>query len=150
MKKIFVVILILGTLLITGCKSKSSDLLQPATKGDIIVYNQNKLFSSLEEKNDYYYIKVTTDKKIVWGKAVSGKQGTKELSDKEYQSIIDMAFSKDFKNMSADISDNSISDGYSAYITIYYSDDTTFKVGGTNPNSEKYNNLVKELKSYTE
>ncbi len=142
--------IIICSLFITGCKSKSKNLLEPAKEGEIIVYDQSIAFGSQEDEYDFYYIKVTADKQIIWGKAVSGEEGFKVLTEDEYQSLIDIAFSKNFKNMNSDISDKSVIDGYSAYITIYYSDGTVYEVGGLNPNSEKYNKLVKKLKSFTE
>ena len=149
MKKIFVILLIVCSLFITGCNSKKDTILDPRYKDDIIVYSESPVFGSQEDEYNYYYIKLDANRVLVWGKAVSGLEGEKTLSVSQYQAIVNMAFTEEFKSLDEDISDKSVMDGSSSNITLYYSDNTSFTTGGINPTNKLYNKLVDKLKSYT-
>ena len=147
MKKLLIMV-VACLLLITGCNLKKEETIKENENGNVIVYKRYSNYGAEEEMSNYYYITVTSDKKITWGKIKSDIK-SKELTDKEYQEIIDMAFTQSFKDIGTDISDESVLDGYSSYITLYYNDGEEFKTGGLNPNNTKYNNHVKKLNSYT-
>ena len=149
MKKIFIIVLIMCSLVITGCNSKKEEILKPNNNGDIIVYSESPNFGTREDEYDYYYITLNSDRELTWGKAVSGVSGRKNLSVSQYQAIINFAFAEKFKNIGEDISDKSVMDGTNSSITLYYSDKSTFVTGGVNPKNKLYNQLVNKLKEYT-
>ena len=129
--------------------SKIDEKIEYKENGIILEYSIRPNGSTIKDFEDYRYITLSSDRKLIWGKKVSGQLGSKKLSKKEFNKIISIAFTKKFKSIRQDISDNTVLDGSSSYIVLYYKDDTTFKVGGLNPNEEQYNKLVQELNSLT-
>lgn len=128
---------------------KINDKIEYYKNGIILEYYIRPNGSSIKDFEDYRYITLNSDRKLVWGKKISGEQGSKTLSKKEFNSIISIAFTKKFKSIRQDISDNTVLDGSSSYIILYYNDGTSFKVGGLNPNEEQFNKLVQKLNSLT-
>ena len=124
---------------------KTEEKIEYYKNGIILEYTIRPNGSSIKDFEDYRYITLNSDRKLVWGRKISGEQGSKTLSKKEFNSIISIAFTKEFKSIRQDISDNTVLDGSSSYVTLYYKDETSFKVGGLNPNEEQYNKLVKKL-----
>ena len=118
-------------------------------KGTILEYTNRTNGGSIKEYEDYKYITLNANKKLVWGKKLSGKMGEKILSNKEFNSIVSVAFTKDFKALTGDISDISVKDGSTSFITIYYKNNTSFKTGGLNPKDELYNKVENKLNSLT-
>jgi hypothetical protein len=133
-------------LLLTGCVSNSK--LEPATSDMVLEYTSSVNGGSIEEVNNYYYIRVYADKRLIEGYA--NLDGFKEinLTDSQYQELIDLAFTKKFKKMGSDISDKHILDGSSQHITLFYADGTTFKTGGLNPTNKQFKNVVEKLNSF--
>lgn len=84
-------------------------------------------------------------KKISWGRAVSGEEGNKQLTEEEYNSIVNIAFSDEFKKLDKSVSNPDVMDGHSSHITVYYEDGTEFTTGGLNPSNKLYNKLRNKL-----
>ena len=142
MKKLLLIVLLTSILLITGCRSK----IEPTTSDIVLEYTSSTNFGTLEDTQNYYYITVYADKKIISGRAKEDNFKEKTLSDKDYNELIDLAFSSSFKDMGSNISDNSIMDGSSQYITVYYADGTSFKTGGLNPTKEEFTKVEEKLR----
>ena len=165
MKKSLIFLLVIITLLFTGCDLKKNndsnvssgknEKTQPTEKkyeekkdGIVIEYTITVNGGSIEEVENYRYIRLTADKKITWGRNKSGQEGSKELKQEEYNDIINLAFVESFKKIGNDISDKEVLDGSSQYVTVYYADGTSFRTGGLNPNNEKFKKLIDKLNSY--
>ena len=142
MKKALVVVVMVSVLLLTGCFSSK---LEPATSEKVLEYTRSSNYGTLEDTKNYYFITVYANKKIVSGRINDTEYKEKTLTDKEYQEVMDLAFTSSFKNMGSDISDNSIMDGSSQYITLYYADGTTFKTGGLNPTKKEFTKVANKL-----
>lgn len=140
MKKILFVLCI--SLLLLGCGSSY----KPA-EGDVISYVVSSNYGTIEDINNYSFIYVNSDKTIKSGRVMEKDVKTKKLSDKEYNEIISVAFSKDFKKLDKDLSTD-VMDGYNSYITVYYKDGTSFKTGGLVPDNKTYEKLVNLLEKY--
>ncbi len=165
MKKIIIIVLVsiiilfLGFNIYKAVKDLDKKIIPKNMKiNDKIDYNEDGIIleyyikpneGTIQDFEDYRYITLYADKRLVWGKKISGEQGSKTLSKKEFNSIISIAFTKKFKSIRQDISDNTVLDGSSSYIILYYNDGTSFKVGGLNPNEEQFNKLVQKLNSLT-
>ena len=165
MKKIIIIILVsilvlfLGFNIYKAVKDLDKKMMPKNMKiEDKIEYNEDGIIleyyikpneGTIKEFEDYRYITLYADKRLVWGKKVSGELGNKKLSSKQFNNIISIAFTSEFKELSGDISDLSVDDGSMSYITLYYKDGSSFKTGGLNPNNEQYNNLVNKLNSLT-
>lgn len=159
-KKIIIIIAIIAVLIIgfgicrlinkgNNKEVKLDEELQYKESGIILEYIIRPNGSSINENEDYRYVTLSADRKLIWGKKVSGQQGSKTLSTKQFNSIISIAFTNEFKELTGDLSDLSVMDGSTSYITIYYKNNTRFKTGGLNPNNELYNKLVKRINSLT-
>ncbi len=105
----------------------------------------------IKEKEEYYFIELYNNKKLYYGLNHRFHYKKITLKDKEYEKIINLAFSKEFNSLDEDLSDNTVLDGQTSYITIYRDDGTIFKTGGYglyNKNNV-YNQLVRVLEQYT-
>ncbi len=157
MKKTIVIIMIVLMTVLIGLKiyknvdkiNKVDDKIGYKEDGIILEYSVQNSFGSIEEAENYYYVTLSSDKKLVWGKKISGELGNKTLSDEEFNNIISIAFTKEFKSLEKDISDKESMDGSYRYITLYYKDGTSFKTGGLNPNNKLYNKLTSNLDNLT-
>lgn len=141
MKK-YLVIVLLALFVITGCGSKKEEDKKPNDNGVVVFYKSYPMHGTVESMENYYYVELSTDKKLKTGYANTDKIEEKYLTDEKYNEIIDYAFSKKFISLSKDISDNMVADGTRSSIIIYYSDGTSFTTGGANPNNKVYNKLV--------
>ena len=121
---------------------------QPAKEGVVIHYSSHVAYGTLEDTKNVYRIKVYSDKTITYGYDSSGKFTKVELTDEQYDELIDYAFSSKILTLDEDISDNDSCDGGYSYIKLHFADNTTFKTGGLNPYNENYRKLVTMLSSY--
>jgi len=155
MKRILLILVIVATLILTGCSFKQENEKKYQKKyaekkdGIILEYTSSVNGGSIEETNNHYYIRVSSDKKISWGSIISGEKGNKQLSEEEYNSIVNIAFSDEFRKLDKDLTDPNVMDGHSTHITIYYEDGTEFTTGGLNPSNTLYNNLKNKLNELT-
>lgn len=146
MKKI--VLIFVTLMLITGCSFKKIDT--PKNYG-----NDEGVILLLEEGSmsvkdpEIEETKIYKDKTITYSKVLNGSSlevGRMKLSDEVYQSIIDVAFSKDFLKLKSDIGQE-VEGGYSSHTTIYY-DGKEFNTGGQNVNNKVYIKLIELIYNY--
>ena len=137
-------IILMSLLLLICCACGMSKNIIRSGNGDLVIeYKSSPVFTSSEYNNDYY-IRLYDDKTISTGKG--DKISTKvDVSDEDYQEIINYAFSNSFINLKEDLSDDSVMDGSSQYITLFFEDGTSKKYGGMNPTNKKFEKLYEML-----
>lgn len=121
---------------------------QPAKEGVVIHYSSHVAYGTLEDTKNVYRIKVYSDKTITYSYDSSGKFTKVELTDEQYDELIDYAFSSKILTLDEDISDNDSYDGGYSYVKLHFADNTTFETGGLNPYNGNYKKLVNMLASY--
>lgn len=87
MKKTIVIIMIVLMTVLIGLKiyknvdkinkvddksNKLGDKIEYKEDGIILEYSVQESFGSIEEAENYYYLTLSSDKKLVWGKKISG------------------------------------------------------------------------------
>ena len=153
MKKIYIflmgiIVVIIFCGLIYYAKQKSN--LLPAAEGAIITYTSSPTYGTVEEINNYFMIEVYSDKSLRYGYYNDQDKMKISLNEDEYTEIIKLAFGNVFNNLADDISDKNIMDGSEVYISLFYSDGTSRKIGGINPRNTTFDRLVTLLLRYTE
>lgn len=141
--KVFVVLFFV--FLISGCNSDKKLYKEYNKNGLIIEYRVGSNYGTLDEMNNKYIIKLNSDKILSYGYKNDEELKSKKLTQKQFEEIINYAFSKDIISLNKDLSDPNTLDGSSSYITIYYDNNESKTMGGLNPNNEKYSKLIKLL-----
>ena len=148
MKKILVALLIVA-LTITGCSlmdSKKNKRPKEFASGLILNYKSTEAYVTVDRP--YYEINLYANKHITAGYSNLDGFSDKELTDEQFQKIVDYINSDKFLSLKEDLTDHAILDGTSTSIVIYYADGTTFKTGGLNVSNPTYNGLIELLNEY--
>ena len=146
MKRYLVVIVCLLTL-VTGCLSNKDNSLVKKELSDETILTYKSGESGIES-GDYDIINVYADKHITYGHSTSKSLLNINLTDEEYQKIVNYIESDDFLSLSTDISNPNEEKNNYSQIVVYYNNYTNFTVGGTNIDNEIYLGLVELLESY--
>lgn len=144
MKYIFISIIVI--LLTVGCVKKVNNMekdknMEENKNGIVIEYKSFRNDMAMDDSNGVYII-ITSDKLITWNDNES-----RFLTDNEYNELIELMFTESFKNIGSDVSDPRVMDGRSSYITLYYNNGETFKIGGSNPNNIQYRKVESKINS---
>lgn len=146
MKKI--ILIFVAVLLVTGCSFKKTDT--PKNYGNdeglILLLKEGSMSVKDPEVEE---TRIYSDKTITYSQGPTGSTieiGRMQLTDTQYQNIIDAAFKEDFLNLKSDIGQE-VEGGYSSNITIYY-DGKEFTTGGQNVDNKTYNKLLELIYSY--
>lgn len=152
MKK-YLVILIAALLVLTGCGKKEEKvngkkigntdglvLKYESIAGSVVgsptdrilIYKDKKMI--LEHTNDAY--------------AEENSSLTIDLTEQQYQDVIEIAFSEKFLGLAKDLTSMETAGGLVNYITVYY-DDTSFTTGGQHITNTTFNSLEELLLSYS-
>ena len=143
MKKTIKLFLIIFFTIVCSSCGMEKDIIRIG-KGDLVIeYTSSPIFTNREDKIEYY-IRLYDDKTISSGK------DKYEVSNEDYQKIINYAFSPSFVNMKQDLTDDRVMDGSSRYITLHFEDGTSKKYGGLNPSDSKFLKLYKMLNEAVE
>lgn len=127
-------------------KKKNNNVIIKEGKGNLIIEYTS---SAQELANSTYYIKIYDNKKIRYGREEDKNDKSKTIKDKDYQEIINIAFSDKFLSLEGkDISNKNVLDGYYKYITIY-DNKKEIRIGGSNPSNKYYNELESLINSIT-
>lgn len=148
MKK-FLVVLLVVTLTITGCSlisSSKNKRPKEFASGLILTYRSMDAYGTVDRP--YYEISLYANKHITAGYSNLDGFSDKELTDEQFQEIVDYINSDKFLSLKEDLTDTAILDGTSTNIIIYYADGTTFKTGGLNVSNQTYNGLIELLNEY--
>ena len=133
MKRIICLLLVL--FLCSGCNI-DKNIIRTGDGAVVLVYSSHPVFSSSENSNEYN-ITLYDDKTL----SVSnyGKMSKKiNVSDEDYQKIINYAFSSKFVNLKKDLTDDRVLDGSYNSIELYFEDGTSKKYGGYNPTNKTF------------
>lgn len=146
MKKLLIVSL--AILLTAGCAIFTVKKSRPKefASGLILTYTTMDAYGTVDRP--YYEINLYANKHITAGYSNQDGFSDKELTDEQFQEIVDYINSDKFLSLKEDLTDPAILDGSSTSIIIYYADGTTFKTGGLNVSSKTYNGLVDLLYEY--
>ena len=147
MKKILVIILFL-TISITGCGKKKEEKVEPVTSkynlsGLVIKYSSSSVMIYNGDEHGYE-LKLYADKYITYGN-YDEEEKRVDLTDEEYEEIINYAFSDKFMNLSGNLTDPNVLDGSHSSITLYADNKVIKSIGGDNVSNRKYNRLVRLL-----
>lgn len=148
MKKIIIALLIVA-LTITGCSlidSKKNKRPKEFANGLILTYKSMDAYGTADRP--YYEINLYTNKHITAGYSNLDGFSDKELTDEQFQEIVDYINSDKFLSLKEDLTDPALLDGTSTSIVIYYADGTKFKTGGLNVSNQTYNGLIELLDEY--
>ena len=115
----YLVVSVIIVLLTVGCVKKEKDKME-----DIVIE---------ENKN---------------GIVIEYKDESRLLTDSEYNELIKLSFTESFKSIGSDVTDPRVMDGRSSYITLYYNNGETFKIGGSNPSNTQYRIVENKINSY--
>ena len=144
-KKILIILL----LLLICCACGVTKNIIRSGKGDLVLeYTSSSAFGNASEK-EVYFIRLYDDKTISTGYNDTIKNKI-DVSDDDYQKIIDYAFSSSFTNLKEDLTDGRVMDGSSNYITLFFEDGTSKKYGGLNPTNKKFVKLYEMLEGLLE
>ncbi len=143
----YLVVSVIIVLLTVGCVKKEKDkmediVIEENKNGIVIEYKEYRNDMAISDDNTNYIV-ITSDKKITWGKDES-----RLLTDSEYNELIKLAFTESFKSIGSDVTDPRVMDGRSSYITLYYNNGETFKIGGSNPSNTQYRIVENKINSY--
>ena len=142
-KKIILAVIFLLIVVVSSSCGMNKDLIRSGNGDLVIEFTSSPVFSSGEDNNENF-IRLYDDKTISEG--TNDKMHLKQdVSEEEYQKIINYAFSNSFVNLKEDLSDKSIMDGSCQYITLYFEDGTSKKYGGLNPTNKKFQKLHEML-----
>ena len=146
MKKLLIVSLVI--LLTAGCAIFTVNKTRPKefASGLILTYTTMDAYGTADRP--YYEINLYANKHITAGYSDQDGFSDKELTDEQFQTIIDYINNDKFLSLKEDLTDPAILDGSSTKVVIYYADGTTFKTGGLNVSSNTYNGLVDLLYEY--
>ena len=141
MKKYLVVLLVIVSFITIGCRKKD-------TKEEVIDYNLSGLV--IEYKSSpvmyadpsVYTVKLYADKYITYGYSDEDDIIKIDLTDEEYEKIINFAFSDRFLSLDHNLTDPNVLDGSHSSITLYADSKVLFSVGGDNVSNSRYNRLV--------
>ena len=141
MKKYLVVLLVIVSFITIGCRKKD-------TKEEVIDYNLSGLV--IEYKSSpvmyadpsVYTVKLYADKYITYGYSDEDDIIKIDLTDEEYEKIINFAFSDRFLSLNHNLTDPNVLDGSHSSITLYADSKVLFSVGGDNVSNSRYNRLV--------
>ncbi len=141
-KKVIISIVVLVLLFIsTGCTSKN---IVRSGHGDMVLeYTSQSLYGTMEDSNNIYYIRLYDDKTINVGNNNTNQKV--DVDFETYQKIINYAFSSSFVNLNEDLSDKGVMDGSKQFITLYFEDGSSKKIGGNNPSNKSFKKLYKML-----
>lgn len=147
MKKIILIVMTLIIFITVGCKNKEK-------KEEIVAnkYNLSGLVIKYESASVMVYnapsyeIKLYADKYITYG--YSGEDIVKrvDLTDKEYNKIINYAFSEKIMGLRGNLTDPNVLDGNHSRITLYENGKEVYSNGGDNVSNRRYNKLVRLLR----
>ena len=146
MKK-YLILLICMLVLVTGCSFKKEEVPSKDLAIDLVLTYEARAAQSTEW-DPKYEVNLFADHYMTSTYTNTEGFKTVELTDEQYQEIIDYISSEKFTSLSSDLSDELLADGTYSSITIYYNDNTTFKVGGYNVNNDVYNELVNMIREY--
>lgn len=146
MKKYLIVIVGL-LILLTGCLANEDNSLVKKELSDNIILSYKSNKTGLDSE-PYYEIYVYADKYITYGYSNLDGFSQVNLTDEQYQEIVNYITSDNFLKLSSDISNpNAEKENYSQ-IVVYYNNYTNFTVSGTNIDNATYLGLVELLESY--
>lgn len=146
MKKIIIYLFLIISI-VTANSFKINQKVTNKTIKPLLYYTKESNFGTYEETQNYYYLELYSTKRIVYGRKLEeSKENT--MSDEDYEKLLDIIYSSEFKNLPHDISDNSIADGVSYYLTVYYPDGKEFKTGGSNPTDKTFAEVKQILSKY--
>ncbi len=146
-KSIIVIIFLLALTICTSC-AMSKNIIRSGS-GDLVIECTIKGLFTDEYNNKTNFIRLYDDKTISTG--TNDKIDNKyDVNPDDYQKIINYAFSPDFINLKEDLSDKRVADGSIQYITIYFEDGSSKKIGGANPSNRKFQKLYKMLNEVVE
>lgn len=139
------IILVLLLVVIVGCGKKEEKFEKPEKIGNsdglVLVYEDIRASVKNSPK---HIISLYSDKRLVIETTNLDGFQEKHLSDREYQEIIDFAFSKEFMTLNKDLTFKETEGGTTSYITIYY-DSTSRRVGGENVKNGTFSELINLL-----
>ena len=143
MRKIILLIVLLVLIVINVFMDKrNNNSNKKEGKGDLIIEYTR---SSQELANSTYYIRIYDNTKVRYGMEGEKKDKRKTLSDKKYQELVKLVFSKKILNLEGkDISNKRVLDGYFEYVVIY-DNKKEIRIGGSNPTNNNFNELVKKI-----
>lgn len=143
MKK-YLVLVILTLIFVTGCFNQVEYKPKDLSIDHILHYEASSIYS--ENDTPATNIDLYADKYIVFSYDMYDGFRKVDLTDEQYQEIIDYIQSEEFTSLNKDLSDNNGNSEIISSFTIYYADGTTFEVGGTSVTNETYNGLVNMLR----
>lgn len=148
MKKVLFIILIMFFVAI-GCsktKQEEKDESKKLSNGLVLKYEIGAMQGPEDGPVDE--IELYANKLIIFRSSDLEGWSQKQLTEDQYQKIIDYIRSDEFLALKDYVNNNIVGDGYYHYISIYYEDGSIFKVGGQNFDNEVFLKLVYLLKQY--
>ena len=145
MKKLIVVLLVFVSFITIGCSKKNKK------KEEVIDYNLSGLVIEYQSSSvmyadpSVYTVKLYADKYITYGYSDEDDYIRVDLTDEEYEKIINFAFSERFLSLDHNLTDPNVLDGSHSSITLYADSKVLFSVGGDNVSNSRYNRLVRLL-----
>lgn len=148
MKKCLIVVLGLLVFLV-GCstKDKENNSLVEKSLNDGLILSYQTNTSGLES-DPYYEINVYADKYITYGYSNLDGFSKIELTDEQYQEIVNYIESDAFLALDSDISNNNDVPKKYERVIIYYNNYTNLSISGTNISDETFLGLVSLLEKY--
>ncbi len=140
MKK-YVVVILLFLLVITGCGKQGLPKQIGNQDGLVLVYED----SNISLKNSpTYKISLYNDKRIISEYSEQGNSYIINLSEEDYQKILETAFSEKFLDLAKNITSMETEGGSTYSVTLYYNG-KTFTTGGQNIEEKEFIKLQELL-----
>ena len=145
MKKLLVILLVFVSFITIGCSKKDKkkeEVIDYNLSGLVIEYKSSPVMYANPSE---YTVKLYADKYIIYGYSDEDDYIRIDLTDEEYEKIINFAFSERFLSLDHNLTDPNVLDGSHSSITLYADSKVLFSVGGDNVSNSRYNRLVRLL-----
>ena len=137
MKKVLALLLILCIFLV-GCEKETSTSIKAVASSGIVAY-----YREGDETTPGRIITLNSNHVITYGHSMYDGFSTVELSDSEYQEIVNYLLSEEFLNLESDLSDDA--NGVISRLTVYYDNIPPITIGGVGVTNKTYLELINML-----
>ena len=134
------ILLLIIAIVVTAC-AKNNKKDNKVIKGNELLIEYSN--SPQELANSTFIIKIYDNRVVEYGEKEDKKKKI-NTNEELFNEIVDLAYSKNISKLEVkDISNKNVLDGYYTYITIYNEDNTSIRIGGSNPSNKYFDKLEK-------